>query len=232
VADTKTFAAHGVWALVALTAVTAQGPRGVRRSDPVDPGLVRAQIEAVVADVGVDAAKTGMLASGLVVATVADALPDVPLVVDPVMVSTTGAELLDGPGVRMLRDRLLPRAWLVTPNLAEAGALTGLRVEDRRRMEAAGRALVAAGSRAALVTGGHLEGDVVADCLVIGDAEAQWLETPRLVGGGSHGTGCVLSAAVAARLAMGEDLEAACRRAVQFVRAAIAAGGPAGVSPG
>lgn len=217
---------------MALTAVTAQGPGGVRGSQLVDAGLVRAQIEAVVSDVGVDAVKTGMLGSAAIVAVVAGALPDVPLVVDPVVMSTSGAQLLEPGGIGTLRDELLPRARLVTPNLAEAALLTGLRVEDRAGMEVAAHALVAAGCGAALVTGGHLEGDVVADCLVVGSGDAVWMEASRIHGGGAHGTGCVLSAAVTARLTRGEDLVAACHAAVAFVRAAIAAGGPAGVDPG
>jgi hydroxymethylpyrimidine/phosphomethylpyrimidine kinase len=235
VADAKTFAAHRVWACVAITAVTAQDPSGVRRVQVLDPELVQAQIDAVVREVGIDAVKTGMLGNASVVATVVGAvtstLADAPLVVDPVVLSSSGAQLLDGAGLEQLRTHLIPRAWLVTPNLAEAGLLTGTAVHDRAGMERAARALVAAGSRAALVTGGHLDGEVVLDCLVVGDGDADWIEGPRLRGG-SHGTGCVLSAAITARLALGEDIPGACRKGVAFVRAAIAAGGPAGVSPG
>jgi len=223
VADLKTFDAHGVWGTVALTAVTAQNSVGIQRVEILAPAMVRAQIDSVLGDLRPDALKTGMLGDADVVATVAEALRGgPPLVVDPVLVATSGRRLLDQAGVEAVRTLLLPRATVVTPNLAEAGALTGIEPAGREEMVAAARALVRLGSGAALVTGGHLSGDVIADCLVVGTAEPRWFEGPRLPGGSTHGTGCVLSAAVTARLATGASVEQACALGIAFVRAAIA----------
>jgi len=225
VADVKTFAARGVWASVAITAVTAQNARSVQRVSVLEPSLVRAQIESVAAGMAVAAAKTGMLGSAAVAEVVAEVLRPRgwPLVVDPVLVSTSGTALLGPGGVEVVRDRLLPLAWVVTPNLAEAAVLTGMAVATDEDMEAAGRALVALGCRAALVTGGHREGETVRDCLIVGEADATWLSGARLAGEGPHGTGCVLSAAIAAGLALGEPLPVACGEGVAFVRRAIRA---------
>jgi len=224
VADLRTFDAHGVWGTVALTAVTAQNSLGIQRVEILAPAMVRAQIDSVLGDLRPDALKTGMLGDATVVATVADALRggNAPLVVDPVLIATSGRRLLGEGGVEAVRNLLLPLATLVTPNLSEATALTGIELAGRAEIVAAARALVGLGSVAALVTGGHLAGDVVADCLVVGDAEPRWFEGPRLPGGPTHGTGCVLSAAVAAQLATGCSIEQACGRAIAFVRAAIA----------
>jgi hydroxymethylpyrimidine kinase/phosphomethylpyrimidine kinase len=228
VADVRTFAAHGVWPAVAVTAVTAQNAAGVSGVALIEPALVRSQIESVA---GVRAAKTGMLGTAAIVAAVADSLPDCPLVVDPVILSTSGTPLLDGAGVHALRRRLVPVATLVTPNLAEAAVLTGTGVASRGDMVEAARALVGLGCAAALVTGGHLEGGTAADCLVVGDADPVWLEAPR-VPRSAHGTGCVLSAAVTARLALGDPVEDACRHAKSFVTRAVEGAGPEGADPG
>jgi hydroxymethylpyrimidine kinase/phosphomethylpyrimidine kinase len=224
VADLKTFEAHGVWGTVALTAVTAQNSVGIQRVEILAPAMVRAQLDSVLGDLRPDALKTGMLGDAAVVATVAEALAGggPPLVVDPVLVATSGRRLLDEAGVDAVRTLLLPRATVVTPNLAEAGVLTGIEVAGRNEMVAAARALVRLGSAAALVTGGHLSGDVIADCLVVGTAQPRWFDGPRLPGGSTHGTGCVLSAAVAARLAAGASIGEACALGIAFVRAAIA----------
>jgi hydroxymethylpyrimidine/phosphomethylpyrimidine kinase len=227
VADVRTFAALGVWPAVALTAVTAQSARHVSAVGVLDPGLVRAQIETAGQ---ARAAKTGMLATAPIVEAVAAALPGCPLVVDPVIVSSSGTRLLDAAGVEALMSRLLPRATVVTPNLHEAAALTGATVASRDDMERAARALVALGCGAALVTGGHLAG-AAADCLVIGGAAAVWLVADRIPGE-AHGTGCVLSAAIAARLALGDGLEEACRYAKAFVGDAIRGATPDGADPG
>lgn len=247
VADLKTFEAHGAWGTVAVTAVTAQNSLGVQRLDVLDPALVRAQIDTVMADVHVDAAKTGMLGDAGVVEAVAESRAQIPgpLVVDPVLVSTSGTGLLDEDGLLVLRDRLLPLATLVTPNLAEAAVLTRRPVHDRPTMVVAARHLVDLGCTAALVTGGHLGGDTIADCLVVGDRDPLWLERRRVLGPGSHGTGCVLSAAITARLACAArsgpladtDIVEACGAAAVFVGRAIAAGirlgrGPGAVDPG
>ncbi|MEA2703393.1 MAG: hydroxymethylpyrimidine/phosphomethylpyrimidine kinase [Actinomycetota bacterium] len=229
VADLKTFAAHGVWGAVAITAVTAQNTLGVQAFDPVTPELVRAQIASVAVDLGVDAAKTGMLASAAVVEAVCQTVAELgvgPLVVDPVLVSKHGDRLLAPDAVVALRDTLLPLATVVTPNLPEAEALVGFPVRDRDGMEAAARALLELGPAVVLVKGGHLGGDTSPDCLMVAGAAdgPVWLEGARIAGRHTHGTGCVLSAAVCAELARGMEPADACVAAKRFVEKAIAAG--------
>jgi hydroxymethylpyrimidine/phosphomethylpyrimidine kinase len=228
VADLKTFEAHGVWGTVAVTAVTAQNTLGVQAVETLTPLIVRAQIASVVSDLGVDAAKTGMLGSAEVVEIVVQTVVQLgvaPLVVDPVMVATTGGRLLDPDGVAAVRDLLLPHAAVVTPNLAEAAALTGSpEIVDRDGMERAGRALVALGARLVLVKGGHLGGDGSPDCLVTEGEPAVWLEGGRLAAAGAHGSGCVLSAAICAELARGMEPGDACVAAKRFTARAIEAG--------
>lgn len=234
-ADLKTFEAHGVWGTCAVVAVTAQDTRGVQAVEAVSPALVRAQVVAVAADIGVDAAKTGMLASGPLVAAVAAALVEAGidrLVVDPVMAAKDGTALLDADAVAVVRAELVPLATVVTPNLAEAAALVGFAVDDRAAMEAAGRALVDLGATVALVKGGHLAGPESPDCVVAAGAPAVWLEGPRLAARHTHGTGCVLSAAVCAELARGMDPVDACVAARHFCARAIAAGIPLGSGVG
>jgi len=232
VADLKTFEAYGVWGTVALTAVTAQNTLGVQAVEAVTPEMVRAQICSVVADLGVDAAKTGMLASAAVVEAVALTVAELgvrPLVVDPVLAATTGGRLLDPDALAAVRDLLLPLATLVTPNLAEAAALAAVGpIMDRNAMVQAARALVDLGSRAVLVKGGHLGGPGSPDCLLVAGGEAEWLEGERLPAEGIHGSGCVLSAALCAELARGREVAEACLAAKRFVERAIAAGRAAG----
>jgi hydroxymethylpyrimidine/phosphomethylpyrimidine kinase len=229
VADLKTFEAHGVWGTTAIVAVTAQNTLGVQAFATLAPDLGRQQIESVATDIGVDAAKTGMLASADLVHGVARAVRDfaVPnLVVDPVFVSKHGDTLLADDAVGALRDELLPLAAVVTPNLPEAARLVKGDVGDRRTMEAAARELVARGARVVLVKGGHLDGDDSPDCLLAGDPSGDpvWLEGARITGRHTHGTGCVLSAATAAELARGMEPADACVAAKRFVERAIAAG--------
>ena len=235
VADLKTFEAHGVWGTVALTAVTAQNTLGVQAVETLTPEMVRAQIASVVADVGVDAAKTGMLGSAEVVAEVARTVVEFgvrPLVVDPVMVASTGGRLLDPDAVEAVVRHLLPHAAVVTPNLAEASALVGFDVTDRPTMERAARALGQMGPQVVLVKGGHLAGDASPDCMLAA-GEIVWLEGPRLPDGGAHGSGCVLAAAICAELARGMEPADACVAAKRFVARAIEAGSAlgAGVVP-
>jgi len=229
-ADLKTFEAHGVWGTAAITAVTAQNTLGVQAFEAVTPELVRAQIASVAADIGVDAAKTGMLASAAVVEAVAVTVAELgvgPLVVDPVLVSKHGDRLLATDAVDAVRTLLLPLATVLTPNLPEAEALVGFPVRDRAGMEAAARALVELGAEVVLVKGGHLaDGERSPDCLLVADSAdgPVWLEGPRLPGRHTHGTGCVLSAAIAAELARGMEPADACVAAKRFVERAIASG--------
>jgi hydroxymethylpyrimidine/phosphomethylpyrimidine kinase len=207
----------------ALTAVTVQNTKGVSGYEEVSPGIVSAQIRAVVDDIGVDAAKTGMLASAAIVEAVADAVQEggVPhLVVDPVSVSKHGHPLLAEEAVAALRSRILPLATLVTPNLPEAGLLAGFPVQTPQEMEVAGRAILDLGAGAVLVKGGHLEGEEATDLLVTRDG-TQRIAGTRIDTPHTHGTGCVLSAAIASYLARGEDLPTAVRGGKAFVTAAI-----------
>ena len=228
IADLKTFEAHGVWGTAALVAVTAQNTLGVQAFDAVTPELVRAQITSVVGDLGVDAAKTGMLASAEIVESVAATVKEFgvgPLVVDPVFVSKHGDTLLADDAVGALRHRLLPLATVVTPNLPEASALVGFEVADRQAMERAARALSELGPEVVLVKGGHLgDGGSSPDCLLAAGQEPVWLDGPRIPGRHTHGTGCVLSAAICAELARGMEPADACVAAKRFVEKAIAAG--------
>jgi hydroxymethylpyrimidine/phosphomethylpyrimidine kinase len=219
--DLRTFAALDAWGLSAITALTAQTPSAVRAAAPVDPAMVAAQIEALVEAFPIGAAKTGMLANAAVCIAVADALPDdLPLVVDPVMVATSGGRLLDADAVAVLVDRLLPRAALVTPNLGEASALVGRPVRTIAEMEEAAGRLRDLGARAVLVKGGHGEGPEAVDLLVDDDGP-QAFGAPRYPWD-VHGSGCCLSAAIAARLAQGADLRTAVRDGKAVVTVAIA----------
>jgi hydroxymethylpyrimidine/phosphomethylpyrimidine kinase len=222
-ADLKTFHRFGVYGTCAVTLVTAQNTLGVSRVQLLEPDVVAAQIAAVVDDIGVDAAKTGALGSGRLVRVVAGAaargrLPR--LVVDPVLVSKHGARLLDAEGALALREELLPLATLATPNLHEASVLLGERVETETDMVEAARALHRLGPAAVLVTGGHLAGPHAVDVLYDG-RELVRLCGPRHETPHTHGTGCALSAAITARLALGDDLLRAVRVAKEFVARAI-----------
>jgi hydroxymethylpyrimidine/phosphomethylpyrimidine kinase len=226
-----------VWGTCAITAVTAQNTLGVEAVEVLPASMVTAQIAAVAGDLGVAAAKTGMLGDAGVVEVVTAAVAEWglhPLVVDPVAVSTTGAALLSPDGLAALRQSLLPVAELVTPNLAEAAALAGWSdpPTDRQGMTAVAEAVLALGPAAVLVTGGHLPGSEAADLFVTRNSQPLWLTGPRLGSRATHGTGCVLSAAITARLARGEDLVQAIEGAKAFVTAAIAAGVELGAGPG
>jgi hydroxymethylpyrimidine/phosphomethylpyrimidine kinase len=228
-ADLKTFDVHDVWGAAVITAVTAQNTLGVQAYEAVSPELVRAQITSVVSDLDVAAAKTGMLASVEVAEAVADTVRDLgvaPLVVDPVLASGHGDPLLAAGGLEVLRDRLLPLATVVTPNLGEAALLVGHEVGDRASMESAGRALASLGPAVVMVTGGHLEAEEEEGSpdLVVARGECRWLEGPRLDAVHSHGGGCVLSAAVCAEMARGMEPADACVAAKRFVEKALAAG--------
>lgn len=224
-ADLKTFHQFGVFGTSAIVALTAQNTRGVRAVHPAPLAFVEAQLEALAEDLPPDALKTGMLADAALTALVARSVARFgwgPLVVDPVMVASSGDRLLDAGAERVIRDALLPLAAVVTPNLDEAELLTGLTVRTVDQMQRAGEALMAAGAGAALVKGGHLEGDILTDLLVTADG-ARRFEHPRLATTSTHGTGCTLSAALAAGLALGHPLAEATATALDYVHRAIAA---------
>lgn len=222
-ADLKTFHAFGVFGTSAITAITAQDTRAVYGVQKVAPDLVRRQIQAVWEDLRPAAAKTGMLADEPIIRAVAAALEAAGLenvVVDPVMVAASGDPLLEETAVGALREALLPRALLVTPNLPEAEILTGMEISGRRGMERAARAIAETGARAVLLKGGHLEADETVD-LLWADGELREWRAPRIRTRAGHGTGCTLSAAVAAGLALGRGLVDAVDTALGFTRAAL-----------
>lgn len=221
--DLRTFTAFGVHGTSAITALTAQNTRGVTAVHVAPGAIVRAQIDAVLDDFRIGAIKLGMLATPAIVRTVAAALAarPQPVVLDPVLVATTGARLATDDLAEALRRHLLPRAALVTPNVPEAQRLTGLRIRSVRDKRLAARALLDAGAQAVLLKGGHGSGRVATDLLLTPDGE-RWFEHARSPGR-HHGTGCTLSAAIAAAIARGEGLKDAVETGIAFVQAAIAA---------
>jgi len=230
-ADLKTFHQFGVFGTSVVTAVTAQNTVGVRGWQGLPPELVTRQIDALADDLPPLAVKSGMLGSAELVEAVADGIARRRLpryVLDPVMVATSGDRLLERAAERLIAERLVPLATLVTPNLDEAAILVGDRVTAPDDMERAGRALLKLGAQAALVKGGHLpreeegEGDEIVDVLVMDGAVRRFTHT-RLDTTSTHGTGCTLSAAIAAGLAHGRPLERAVEDALDFVHRAIAA---------
>jgi len=225
-ADLKTFAAHRCYGASVITALTAQNTVGVSGIHAPPPAFVRAQLDAVVADFDVAAAKTGMLVDAAIINAVVDGLVAAlarrpfAIVVDPVLIAKSGHALLANDAVDTMLTRLIPLATLVTPNLPEAARLVGFDVVSHDDAVRAGRALLARGARAALIKGGHGDGDVVVDVLVtpycVIDVRSRRLQTRH-----THGTGCTLSAAICARLAGGSPLEDAVRGAVAYVHTAI-----------
>jgi len=221
-ADLRTFQRFGVFGTSVVTAITAQNTLGVTAVHVVPAAIVRAQLAALASDLPAAACKTGMLASAELVRIVADALdPAIPYVCDPVMVATSGDRLLDLEAERVILERLIPRAAVVTPNLDEAAILAGFEVRDPASMEQAGRILLELGATAALIKGGHLRGLVLVDLLVTRDGIRRF-EHPRIDSRSTHGTGCTLSAAITAGLAIGQPLEAAVTTALEYVHRAIA----------
>ena len=235
-ADLATFAAHGVFGTSAITAVTAQHTRGVESAHVLPPAAVGAQIDAVTDDFAVDAAKTGMLASTEIVELVTErvATAPFPLVVDPVMVATSGDRLLDREAETAYGD-LIAEATVVTPNADEATVLTGVEIADREDARTAGERLLEWGVEAALVKGGHVPGETVVDVLVAAGDDGPivtQLEHPRIEGVATHGSGCTLAAAIASRLARDEDVESAVSGATDFVWRAIRSYADVGRGPG
>jgi len=231
-ADLKTMLAMGVHGMTVICAVTAQNSVGVQGYWELPPEAVRAQLDSVLSDIGAQAVKTGMLASGPLVRTVCDALAEVaaPIVVDPVAVSKHGDSLLSDGTLDAVRDRLLPLATVVTPNLYEAELLTGLHIEDEDQMLRAAHMIAAMGPQCVLMKGGHLPGSPV-DLLVDGDQVVRF-GGQRIDSVHTHGTGCTLASAIASRLAIGDDMQAAVRAAKDYVTGAINAGFPLGAGIG
>jgi hydroxymethylpyrimidine/phosphomethylpyrimidine kinase len=221
-ADIKTVSMLDAYAATAITALTAQNTEGVFGVLPIPPEFVRRQIEVVLDDIGADAIKTGMLHDAAVIETIAAVLPTaIPLVVDPVMVAKGGARLIDPEAIEVLKQLLIARAEIVTPNLPEAEILCGATIGNLAQMRAAGETLLALGCRAVLVKGGHLPGETVSDVLVTTGGARVW-ESPRIATRHTHGTGCTLASAIAASLAQGQDVENAVDRARTYVQRAIA----------
>ena len=223
-ADIKTVTMLGAFAATAVTALTAQNTRGVFGVLPIAPDFIRQQIEVVLDDIGADAIKTGMLHDAAVIETVAAALteraPDVPLVVDPVMVAKGGAALIEPSAIETLKRRLIPRAAVLTPNLPEGEILVGRPIASVADMHDAARRLLMLGCRAVLLKGGHLPGETVSDVLA-SEAGIQMWQSPRIDTRHTHGTGCTLASAIAAGLAQNMALDAAVARARDYVRRAI-----------
>jgi len=237
-ADLKTFAAHRAFGMSAITAITAQNTREVTAVHAIPPEVVAAQVDAVFEDLGVDAVKIGMLGGAEVVRAVATALGrwlrrrPVPVVLDPVMVAKSGAALLADDAVAALVEELLPLATLVTPNLPEARRMTGIETASDEGRLAAARRLAERGPWV-LIKGGHGEGSEVVDLLVPpGDGEPVRFENPRIQTSATHGTGCTLSSAIAARLARGDAMPEAVAGAIAYLRGAMEAAPRLGAGAG
>ncbi len=224
-ADLKTFAAHGTFGMSVITAVTAQNTCGVTKVQDIDCEVVRAQIEAVFDDIRVDAVKIGMVSRPEIIETIADCLqkykPGI-IVVDPVMISKSGYPLLAPEACQTLIKRLLPLATLLTPNLPETEAITGMQVKNKADMLQAAEKIIALGVRAVLVKGGHLEEQ--ADDLLYDGRQGRWFSGERIATKNTHGTGCTLSSSLAANLAKGMSLADAVAASKEYVTEAIANG--------
>ncbi|HSH40975.1 MAG TPA: bifunctional hydroxymethylpyrimidine kinase/phosphomethylpyrimidine kinase [Arenicellales bacterium] len=223
-ADIKTVTALGGYAATAITALTAQDTRDVHAVLGVEPGFIRQQMEVVLADIGADAIKLGMLHDASVIEVVCEVLEssarNIPVVADPVMVAKGGARLLSESAVQILRRRLLPLARIVTPNIPEAEVITDMTIDTPAAVRAAAEKILELGSDAVLLKGGHMAGETVTDTLVSA-AGHRTLEHPRIDTTSTHGTGCTLASAIATGIAQGRELEAAVERAIDYVEKAI-----------
>ena len=225
-ADLKTFAAHGVYGTSSIAAVTAQNTEAVTGIQTMAPKIVALQIDAVVEDIGVDAAKTGMLATADVIFVVAHKLEEHPIekaVVDPVMVAGSGDRLCEPSAIETLKKELVPRAYIVTPNLPEAEALVGFPVDEEGAVKGACRQIVEMGAKAVVIKGGRATGEESIDWLYDGRRFSRFA-APRIASRNTHGTGCTFSAAIAAQLARGAQLEAAVRSAKRYLTAVLEVG--------
>lgn len=230
-ADLKTFSALGCYGLSAITALTAQNTQGVRGIQEIPAAFVSLQIRTVLEDVGADVIKIGMLFNSEIIREVAECLQSFTIpcvVVDPVMVAKGGDRLLREDAMQSLRDRLIPMATVLTPNLAEAEALLGRSIKTHDEMGQAAKELCRLGAKATVVKGGNLAGKSSDDCLCVQDKDGReivhWLEQPRIETANVHGTGCTFSSAIAAYLAKGYEIEDAVRQAKSYVTEALQAG--------
>jgi hydroxymethylpyrimidine/phosphomethylpyrimidine kinase len=218
-ADLKTFAAHGVYGTTAITAVTAQNTLGVTCFEALSADLVTAQIEAVASDIGVHAAKTGMLANAAIVEAVAAAIEELEiplLVVDPVMIAKSGDRLVDDEAVAMMRSELMRRAFVVTPNIPEAETLAGIRIVNEHDRHEAARRILKLGASAVIIKGGHFPAADILDLLYDGHRFHEF-RAPRIEGRHTHGTGCTFAASLASHLALGRSLVEAVPLAQEYV---------------
>ncbi|MBN1432504.1 MAG: bifunctional hydroxymethylpyrimidine kinase/phosphomethylpyrimidine kinase [Methanomicrobiaceae archaeon] len=223
-ADIKTFSCLGVWGLTVITAITAQNPKRVSGVWPLPEDAVRMQIEAVLEEYGVSFFKTGMLANRGIIRTVSESLPEeVKLVIDPVMISTSGERLLEEDAASGLKELLIPGAELITPNIPEAEYITGMKcIKTEAEIREAGELILDLGAKAVLIKGGHGTGDFATDTLITGYGVTEY--TGRRYPFEVHGTGCCLSAAITSFLAAGMKTEAACSQAKRFIERSISQG--------
>ena len=221
-ADLKTFAAHGCYGMSVITAITAQNTTGVTAIQNITPDVVAAQIDAVFSDIRVDGVKVGMVSTAATIEVIAEKMrqyqPQV-LVVDPVMVATSGAYLLEQEARSVLKDKLLPLATLITPNMAEGEVLSGRKIRSKDDMVQATAVIAGAGAKAVLLKGGHLA-DTADDYLYDGQ-EGIWFAGQRFANPNTHGTGCSLSSALACELAAGHSLREAAQAAKTYVALGI-----------
>jgi len=233
-ADLKTFAALRVFGTSVITAVTAQNSLGVRHVEVLSPESIKEQLRAVLSDFPVGAIKTGMLASSEVIEALCEALSEFPpqkIVVDPVMISQTGHALIDQSAISTLKEKLFKHALLVTPNLPEAEKLVGFPIEDDKSAQKAASLITQMGAKAVLIKGGHRESEKLQDILFI-DGKVRVFTHPRVITENTHGTGCTLSAAIAAEIASGCALEEAVERGITYLQMAIRRSFKPGNGPG
>ncbi|MBL4790510.1 MAG: bifunctional hydroxymethylpyrimidine kinase/phosphomethylpyrimidine kinase [Kordiimonadaceae bacterium] len=224
-ADIKTVTALGGYAAAAITALTVQNTVTVKDVMPVAGSFVAAQMRAVLEDVGADCIKTGMLNNVDVIASIVETLTKVnfagPVIIDPVMVASSGRILMADDALELLKSDLIPKATLLTPNLPEAELLTGLKIETVADMEAAAKTILKLGAKAVLVKGGHLDSELLTDLLLTAEGERFVIETKKIDTRNTHGTGCTTASAIATFMAKGQALEQAFRAAHAFVQVAI-----------
>ncbi|MGL4333330.1 MAG: bifunctional hydroxymethylpyrimidine kinase/phosphomethylpyrimidine kinase [Bacteroidales bacterium] len=223
-ADLKSFSALGVYGTSVITAITAQNTQGVTAVESVTPAMVRAQAEAIFSDIHVDAVKIGMLHSPEIIRTVAallDTYKPTYVILDPVMIATSGDKLIQDDCVNLILTELFPKASLVTPNLDEAEFLTGMKIHDTKTLELAGKKLLSYGCKAVLMKGGHLPSDDMTDLLIYPDGTTYPFSEKKISSKNTHGTGCTFSSAIAAHLSHGLDLKDAVAKSKSYITKAL-----------